>query len=119
MNIFLMKISDYFPLDYIIFSLILVMLFGSTIYGFAQIGVRFFCIRMFDFRAGKTMHNGLLMAVWILIFIILSLNYTIYEIAPDYATFGSQTYTENGDKKQCTHEVPASLDPDNKGAVMF
>jgi len=114
MNIFLMKISDYFPLDYIIFSLILVMLFGSTIYGFAQIGVRFFCIRMFDFRAGKTMHNGLLMAVWILIFIILSLNYTIYEIAPDYATFGSQTYTENGDKKQCTHEVPASLDPDNQ-----
>jgi len=113
MNIVLMKVSDYFPVDYIIFSLILLMLFGSTIYGFAQIGVRFFCIRMFDFRAGKTMHNGLLMAVWILIFIILSLNYTIYEIAPDYVTFGSQTYLYNGDTKQCTHDLPQEL-KDNK-----
>ena len=82
MNIALQKLSEYFPLDYIFFSLIMLMLFGATICGLAEIGVRCFCIQMYRLQPGRTIHNGLLMVLWMLMFVVCSLNLTIYELAP-------------------------------------
>ena len=97
-----------FPVDYIIFTLLVLFLFSSSVYGIASVGIRFLWIRILQIRKGHTFPQALLMATVLLTLVTLALNYSISMVmAPQYATYGSQTFCDHppkhpGEQPDCT-----------------
>ncbi|KAJ3089376.1 hypothetical protein HK102_006538 [Quaeritorhiza haematococci] len=87
--------SRFFPLDYILLVLLVLYFFFATLVGIIRIGVRFFWVFLFHIKRAGTPPQGLLFTLVLLILAILPLNYTTLTIAPQYATFGAQTYCNN------------------------
>ena len=84
-----------FPIDYILFILLVLFFFSSSVIGIATIGIRFLWITLFKIRKGKTSPQALLMATVLLALMVLAINYSIAMIvAPQYTTFGPQTYCD-------------------------
>jgi LMBR1 domain-containing protein 1 len=106
--IFVMS-SKVFPIDYVIFLLLILLLFASSVVGIATVGIRFLWISIFRIRKGHTSPQALLLATVLLTLIVLAINYSVaMMIAPQYATFGSQTYCARdpkhpGEQPDCTN----------------
>ena len=84
-----------FPIDYVLFLLLTLFLFAASIVGIANVGIRFLWLTLFRIRKAHTSPQALLMATVLLTLIVLALNYSIAMlIAPQYATFGPQTYCD-------------------------
>ncbi|CBF84806.1 putative LMBR1 domain protein [Aspergillus nidulans FGSC A4] len=84
-----------FPIDYAIFTMLVLLLFFGTVVGIATVGIRFLWISIFRIRLGHTSPQALLVMTAILMLSILALNYSISMIvAPQYATFGPQTFCD-------------------------
>lgn len=84
-----------FPVDYIIFTLVVLHLFSSSVVGIATVGIRFLWVRIFQIRKSHTSPQALLIATVMLTLITLALNYSIsMMVAPQYATYGPQTYCD-------------------------
>ncbi|XP_067677707.1 probable lysosomal cobalamin transporter [Haliotis asinina] len=102
-----------FPLDYILMSGIIVYFVFCSMSGIRNIGIWFLWIRMYKIRPRRTRPQGLLMLCMILMFIVLAINIIVYELTPQYSTFGSQKYgnttgasnTTSAPLHQCTMEV--------------
>jgi LMBR1 domain-containing protein 1 len=95
-NWVLVKSSKVFPIDYVIFLFIVLIFFGASIVGLATIGIRVFWLTIFRIRKAHTSPQALLMATVMLTLISLALNYSIaMMVAPQYATFGPQTYADH------------------------
>jgi len=98
-----------FPVDYIIFALLVLFFFSSSVVGIATVGIRFLWLMIFQIRKGHTSPQALLMATVLLTLIVLAINYSIaMMVAPQYATFGPQTFCNNppkhpGEQPNCTH----------------
>lgn len=110
----LVQSANIFPVDYAIFTLLVVFFFCSSIAGIAAVGIRFLWIRILQIRQGHTSPQALLLATAMLMLITLGLNYSISMVlAPQYATFGPQTF--------CDHAPGSPLDlpecSNNKGIV--
>ncbi|KAJ5936429.1 lysosomal cobalamin transporter [Penicillium verhagenii] len=91
----LVRSARVFPVDYAIFSALVLLLFCSSVAGIAVVGIRFLWIRIFQIRKGHTSPQALLLATAMLMLIILALNYSIsMVVAPQYATFGPQTFCD-------------------------
>ena len=106
LNWVLVQSASIFPLDYAIFMALVLLFFYSSVAGIAVIGIRFFWIRIFEIRRGHTSPQALLLATVMLMLIILALNYSIsMVIAPQYATFGPQTF--------CDRTPNSPLEPPN------
>ncbi|WEW58507.1 hypothetical protein PRK78_003975 [Emydomyces testavorans] len=94
-NWVLVKSASVFPIDYVIFIILVLHLFISSIVGIATVGIRFLWIRIFQIRKGHTSPQALLLATVILTLITLALNYSISMIVvPQYATYGPQTFCD-------------------------
>lgn len=94
-NWVLVRTAKVFPIDYILFALLVLLFFSSSLVGIATVGIRFLWIRIFRIRKGRTSPQALLMATVMLTLITLALNYSIAMIvAPQYATFGPQTFCD-------------------------
>ncbi|KAE8156327.1 putative lysosomal cobalamin transporter [Aspergillus tamarii] len=97
-----------FPVDYVIFTVLVLFLFSSSIVGISTIGIRFLWIRIFQIRKGHTSPQALLLATAMLMLIILALNYsTSMILAPQYATYGPQTFCDqalsfSGNQPDCS-----------------
>ncbi|KAK2759083.1 hypothetical protein FQN54_003182 [Arachnomyces sp. PD_36] len=108
-NWILVKSATVFPVDYVLFTLLVLFLFSSSVYGIASVGIRFLWIRILQVRKGHTFPQALLMATVMLTLITLALNYSISMVmAPQYATYGSQTFCDHapknaGDQPDCTN----------------
>lgn len=84
-----------FPVDYVLFALLVLLFFSSSVVGLATVGIRFLWIRIFQIRKGHTSPQALLLAIVMLALITIALNYSISMIvAPQYATFGPQTFCD-------------------------
>ena len=95
LNWILIKTAKVFPIDYIIFLLLTLFLFSSSIVGIANVGIRFLWLMLFNIRKGHTSPQALLMATVLLTLIVLAINYSVAMlVAPQYATFGPQTYCD-------------------------
>ncbi|TKA83766.1 putative lysosomal cobalamin transporter [Friedmanniomyces simplex] len=95
LNYILTLTSRIFPIDYILFLLLTLLFFASSVVGIATIGIRFLWITLFSIRPGKTTPNAMLMATVLLTLMALALNYSLAMLAaPQYATFGSQTFCD-------------------------
>ncbi|KAL5022678.1 hypothetical protein ScPMuIL_001833 [Solemya velum] len=99
-----------FPLDYILFDVIVMYLVLCSISGIRNIGVWFCWLKMYNFRPRRTRPQGILLMCMILMFILLAVDIIIYELTPQYSSFGSQHYvveTKNGS----SHELmPCGID---------
>ena len=94
-NRILIEAAKVFPIDYVIFLLIVLFFFSSSVVGIAVIGIRFLWISLFQIRKGHTSPQALLLATLLLALIVLALNYSIAMIvAPGYTHFGPQTYCD-------------------------
>ncbi|KAJ5675860.1 lysosomal cobalamin transporter [Penicillium macrosclerotiorum] len=93
LNWVLVQSAKVFPVDYAIFTVLVLLFFYSSVVGIATVGIRFLWIRIFEIRKGHTSPQALLLATSMLMVIILALNYSIsMVVAPQYATFGPQTF---------------------------
>ena len=108
-NWILVKSAKVFPIDYVIFLLIVLFFFCSSVIGVATVGIRFLWVVLFKIRSGHTSPQALLIATVILTLAVLAINYSVTMIvAPQYATFGPQTYCDlapdiSGGQPDCTH----------------
>ncbi|KAL9078387.1 MAG: hypothetical protein Q9157_002682 [Trypethelium eluteriae] len=95
LNWIFVKTAAVFPIDYVLFLILTLLLFSSSIIGIATIGIRFLWVTLFTIRKGHTSPQALLTATVLLTLIVLALNYSLAMlIAPQYATFGPQTYCD-------------------------
>ncbi|KAF2146969.1 uncharacterized protein K452DRAFT_323994 [Aplosporella prunicola CBS 121167] len=84
-----------FPVDYVLFLLLVFFLFSASVVGVATVGIRFLWITIFRIRKSHTSPQALLMATVLLTLIVLAINYSVAMIiAPQYATFGPQTFCD-------------------------
>ena len=110
-NWMLVKSAKIFPIDYIIFLLLVLFFFSSSVVGLATVGIRFLWVVVFKIRSGHTSPQALLMATVILTLTVLAINYSVTMIvAPQYATFGAQTYcdlapTHPEEQPDCTQNL--------------
>ncbi|KAJ9225308.1 hypothetical protein DTO027B5_5266 [Paecilomyces variotii] len=94
-NWIFVETAKVFPVDYAIFSILVLLFFSGSVVGIATIGIRFLWIRIFQIRRGHTSPQALLISTMMLTLITLALNYSITMIvAPQYATFGPQTFCD-------------------------
>jgi LMBR1 domain-containing protein 1 len=106
--------SKVFPIDYIVFFLLVLLLFIASVIGIATIGIRFLWIQLFRIRKGHTSPQALLLATVLLTLIVLAINYSVAMIiAPQYATYGPQTYCDlepkhPGEQPDCSN-TPAAI----------
>ncbi|KAI8600260.1 hypothetical protein EDD21DRAFT_281834, partial [Dissophora ornata] len=92
-NLFLLKLSPYFPADYMLVVMITLYMFWATIKGIISIGIRLLCVNLYKFRQAATEPQGLLAATMLLMLSLAGLSYTLtMSVAPEYSMFGSQKY---------------------------
>lgn len=112
LDILLVKSHKVFPIDYVLFTLILLFFFFASLSGIMRIGVRFAWLLLYKIRPRKTVPQGVLLMAMILNFLILTLNMQVLTLAPQYSTFGYQSYvvpqnvTGSGTVRPCQQDAP-------------
>jgi len=112
-DLVLTKSAQFFPLDYVIVALLVIYVFFATLSGVLNIGIRFLWIKLFALRRGASPPQGLLLTAVILMLAILALNIEITTLAPQYTTFGTQTYNHtwvNTNNETAWEMRPCSFD---------
>ncbi len=113
LNWIFVKSAKVFPIDYVIFLLLVLLFFCSSVVGIATVGIRFLWVIIFRIRKGHTSPQALLVATVLLTLVVLAINYSIAMfVAPQYATFGPQTYCDMaplhpGEQPDCTNHTSA------------
>ncbi|KAG9321715.1 hypothetical protein KVV02_006629 [Mortierella alpina] len=99
LNILFLKLSPYFPIDYILIVMIILYMFWATTKGIISIGIRILWVNLYSFRRATTQPQGLLAATMLLMLSLAGLSYSLtMSVAPEYSMFGSQKY--------CNHTIP-------------
>ncbi|KAF9941716.1 hypothetical protein BGZ65_001950 [Modicella reniformis] len=102
LNRLFLKLSPFFPVDYILMLMIIMYMFLATTKGIISIGIRFLWVNMYRFRRAATQAQGLLAATMLLMLSLSGLCYSLtMSVAPDYFMFGSQKY--------CNHTIVAPI----------
>jgi len=105
-DLLLYNLAQVFPLDYVVFGSLIAYIFFCTLNGIVRIGVRFLWVHLYNIKPRQTPPQGLLLTAIILMLALLVLNIEILTVAPRYATFGTQTYTNGTDTNiPCTTSV--------------
>lgn len=113
MNWIFVKAAKVFPIDYVIFLLLVLFFFSSSVVGIATIGIRFLWLKIFQIRRSHTSPQALLMATVMLTLMAFAINYSLAMIvAPQYAHFGPQTFCDRplrhpDDQPDCTNHTRA------------
>ncbi len=95
MNWIFVMSAKVFPIDYVIFLLVVLYFFSSSVVGIATVGIRFLWLKIFQIRKGHTSPQALLLATMLLTLMVLAINYSIAMIlAPQYAHYGPQTFCD-------------------------
>nr|XP_022319135.1 probable lysosomal cobalamin transporter [Crassostrea virginica] len=103
-DIILVFCQKVFPLDYIMFAVLVLYLVFCSMSGVRNIGIWFLWLRMYKIRPRRTRPQGILMMCMIMMFLTLAINIIIYELTPQYSSFGSQKYVINNGNS--THPIP-------------
>jgi len=94
LDLMLVATQSLFPLDYILYTALIIFLVSCSTAGLTSIGIRCFCLSLYKIRAWKTPPRGMLMAILALIYIIMAQNVLIFSLVPDYTMFGNQHYNQ-------------------------
>jgi len=93
-DLLLVLAQQVFPLDYVLYSVLVLFLLSCSMSGINNLGIRFFCLLLYKIRAWRTPPRGLLLLVLSLMLIIMAQSIIIFSIVPDYAMFGNQHYKQ-------------------------
>ncbi|EGD85594.1 hypothetical protein H112_06503 [Trichophyton rubrum D6] len=112
----LLQSAKVFPIDYVLFIVLVLHFFSSSVVGVATVGIRFLWVRIFGIRKGHTTPQALLLATVMLALIILALNFSIsMMVAPQYATYGPQTFcdtpSDHGEHSLSCEHRPQDVKP--------
>lgn len=91
-DMMLLYAQQVFPLDLVIYGIILTYFFWTSMGGIKKIGIWFFCIRLYRIRPKRTKPQALLFMCGLMICMITAINTMLYTLAPDYLSYGYQTY---------------------------
>jgi len=97
LDILLVAAQQVFPLDYILYTALVLFLVSCSTTGLTGLGIRCCCLLVWRIRAWKTSPRGLLLAILILMYIIIAQNVVLYSLVPDYTMFGNQHYNQTTD----------------------
>ena len=105
----LVHISYYFPLDYLLFSTIILYIFIASLYGIVDWGIRLMCfnvsgIQIFSIKKKRTLPQALLLASITMMMMFLGIFMEILTITPTYSTFGYQTFMQGEEAVSCSLE---------------
>jgi LMBR1 domain-containing protein 1 len=115
-NWLLLQSSKAFPADYILVTLLVFLLFSSSVVGLSSIGIRFLWIKLLSIRKGKTSPQALLVSTVMLALMVLAIQFSLATtIAPQYATYGSQTYCSLDPKS--AKDQPECLIPEQQDLI--
>ena len=99
MDQILTYLSWYFPLDYVALAVVALYIFVASLYGIFRVGVRFLGMQLFKIERGRTWPQAMLLCALLMMTIILSATLELTTLAPQYATFGSQSQSQvHGDQ---------------------
>ena len=93
-NTVLKFLSVAFPLDLILFACVITFVFYATLSGITQLGVRCLCVNLFKVRPHKTSPQGLLLLSFLLMASLLSLQQSLFALAPEYVSYGSLSHSK-------------------------
>ncbi|GBL86202.1 putative lysosomal cobalamin transporter [Araneus ventricosus] len=88
----MVKAQKVFPMDYVLYFLIVIFLVICTVSGMRFMGICCLCVPMYKVRPGRTPPQALIMLAFLLMFVVLAINVLMYSLIPQYTTFGSQYY---------------------------
>lgn len=95
LNWILVESSKIFPIDYVLFLLLVLFFFSSSVVGIATVGIRFLWLKLFQIRQGHTSPQALIMATVLLTLSALAINFSIAMfVAPQYTHYGPQTFCD-------------------------
>lgn len=97
--------SRFFHLDYILFAIINLYVFICSLYGFVKLGVKFLIFTWFEIKKQSTNPQGLLIMSFMMCLMILAFMMEMLTLAPQYSTFGTQTFAKNSKQG----EIPCQL----------
>ena len=80
----LTKSHSLFPVDYIIITGIVYYFVICTFSGIKNLGVRFCHLKMYSIKPSRTVPQGLLFFIFIVLFVILAFNVVLTTLAPTY-----------------------------------
>merc|ERR1719401_832634 len=86
-----MTLAKVFPMDFVVLGFFVLYIFCASLFGIVCMGVRFFCISMYELRSRKSMPQALLVLCNVMAYILLALCMAMLTIAPTYTSFGSQS----------------------------
>lgn len=113
LNWLFVRSATAFPVDYILFLLLVLFFFSASVVGIATVGIRFLWLTVFQIRKAHTSPQALLIATVLLNLVVLAINYSLAMlVAPQYATFGPQTFCDHTprhphEQPDCTHDHAA------------
>ncbi|CAF0757540.1 unnamed protein product [Adineta ricciae] len=81
-----------YPANYIVLSLLLVYIIFTSVFGLQQLGIWYFCVRMYRFSRGRTKPQAILMLCSFMMFIVVAINVFVYLLIPQYSIYGDQHY---------------------------
>ncbi|CAN7937223.1 unnamed protein product [Ixodes hexagonus] len=119
LDLALVQTQKVFPLDYILYFVVVLYLVMCTVYGIQKMGIWFPFLRMYRIRSGKTRPQAILLLCLSLMFAVLALNVLLYSVCPQYTTFGSQHYLSQASQTTATSTlVPCAIDAPPVDCVM-
>ena len=98
-DIILVHSQSVFPLDYIVYCIMILFLLFCSMTGIQSIGIRFLWLSLYKIRAQKTKPQAIVLMCLNLIFILLAINIIMFSVVPDYTTYGNQNFINNSTKK--------------------
>ncbi|XP_022093239.1 probable lysosomal cobalamin transporter [Acanthaster planci] len=109
-DMLLVVMQQVFPLDYIVFVGLVLFFIYSSMAGIRRIGIWFFCVKMYKIRPHHTKPQALLFLCMYLMFLLLAVNVMLYNLAPDYMTYGHQKFLpdNSSEPEQCTTSESSS-----------
>eukprot|EP00697_Spironema_sp_BW2_P003946 gnl/Spiro4/15322_TR8233_c0_g1_i1.p1 gnl/Spiro4/15322_TR8233_c0_g1~~gnl/Spiro4/15322_TR8233_c0_g1_i1.p1 ORF type:complete len:528 (+),score=171.83 gnl/Spiro4/15322_TR8233_c0_g1_i1:46-1584(+) len=100
--------AAFFPLDLILLSGVVLFLFFCTLSGILRLGISLLFINLWKIRARGTSSHGIIMLAIYMTLVILALNASMLTFAPQYASFGSQTFLDtDGTVRPCVLDITA------------
>eukprot|EP00753_Platysulcus_tardus_P010815 PLAT3072.1.p1 GENE.PLAT3072.1~~PLAT3072.1.p1 ORF type:complete len:536 (+),score=246.98 PLAT3072.1:26-1633(+) len=90
----LTALSGYFPMDVVCLAAITLYVFACSLYGVTSIGLRVLCVPLYRIKRRATASQALLLMGAVMMFVIQVQSMELLTLAPQYTTFGDQTYSK-------------------------
>ena len=92
LDLTLVYAQDVFPLDYVIYTSLILFFVFSSMSGVKAVGIRLLWLPLYKIRPYATRPQALSLMALNLILILLALNVVLFNLVPDYTTYGSQYF---------------------------